>query len=321
MSRLLGIDAGGSRTKAVLWDSVTGASAEAEGGPCNWSVLDPELCLEAIDAAVAGLRSECDAADRGRLGAVCLCSAGYYAPHHRPMVAQALQDRWPEAQLRLETDLVAAWAGALAARPGVVVIAGTGSVAYGRLANGREARAGGWGPQVSDEGSGYWLACRGLAAVARAVDGRGPPTSLTRLLQPASIDQPAEPAEWLRELLRRRPGRAEIASLAPQVIAAAETGDPLAGDLLREAAVELARLACAVEAALGAASLPWTWSGGLIAASASLRERVQVSLTEQGSGLRMAPPRLGGEWGALLLAGEQLGADGLRERIVESRAP
>jgi N-acetylglucosamine kinase-like BadF-type ATPase len=308
---LIGIDAGGTRTRcrAVAAD---GELRQGAGGPCNWTTLPARKCLSAIDAAVACL--DFDRADT--IGAVCLGSAGYYPEHHREMVDEALRERWPEARRRLETDLMTAWAGALGLEPGIVVIAGTGSVAFGRDAGGRQARSGGWGPLLGDEGSAYWLACRGLNAVARALDGRGPPTRLTAELLPPAATARADPAGQLRELLRDRANRETIAALAPRVLEAAGRGDAVAAALVASAAEELSALVLAVEGGLGGRDgLPWTWTGGLLAGSASLRGQVCDGLERGNSRSRLQCPRLDGAGGAVLLAEEEVEWCGTRAHL------
>jgi N-acetylglucosamine kinase-like BadF-type ATPase len=324
---LIGIDGGGTRTRAALALADGGEPVTAEAGPCNWTTLTAADCLAAIDAAVAQLPS---LAGGEPIEAVCLCSAGYYAPHHETLVRDALASRWPQAQLRLETDLVGAWAGALAAQPGIVLIAGTGSVAYGRFADGREARAGGWGPLFGDEGSGYWLACRGLEAVARALDERRPVTRIGeafRALRPELGDQPER---WLRELLRTQPSRKEVSDLAGGVVAAAADGDLVAGGLLRYATHELAHLLGAVAARLKAEPpLAWSWAGGLISHLPEVRERLNWQLGVWKFEPNMVEPQLSPEEGALLLAEASLGRDTLatflRERpprpVLEEAGP
>lgn len=313
---ILGFDAGGTRTRAALAASDGGALFRAAAGPCNWTMLTRAECLGALDAAAVALDEPFDAAE---VAAVCLCSAGYFAPHHETLIREGLAARWPNAALRVETDLVAAWAGSLAAAPGVVVIAGTGSVAYGRAADGHEARAGGWGPLFDDAGSGYWLACRGLAAVAEAIDGRGPATLLAQRM-PAGATE-GDPALWLRDLLRSRPGRRAVAALALAVLACAAEGDEVAEKLVEAGAAELARMARAVERRLAdpAAGL-WSWAGGLLTGSEDLRRRVQGQLLAEGSALQAQAPVLPADAGALILAEELLGGTAVRGRLLADEA-
>ncbi len=297
---LLGLDAGGTRTRAVLAGADRRIVERADAGPCNWTALPFETCVAAIDAAWASLRPRVGSDE---VAAVCLCSAGFYPPHHREPVEAALRRRWPGAVLRLETDLAAAWAGALGGEPGIVLVAGTGSVAFGRLADGREARSGGWGPLFGDEGSAYWLAVRALQAVSHAGDGRGDPTRLGEVLARGT-----DPLVWLRDLHRTRPGREEVAALAPAVLAAATEGDAVATRLVQATVEEWGRMVHAVERALGApGGTTCSWSGGLITGAPELRGWLSRWLGERGSGLALTPPRFDSGTGALLLAAAGLG--------------
>jgi N-acetylglucosamine kinase-like BadF-type ATPase len=169
------------------------------------------------------------------------------------------------AVVRLGGDLEAAHAGAFAGGPGVVVIAGTGSAAWGRSDSADTWQAGGWGWLVDDKGGGHWLALRGLAAACEAADGRGAATEL------GGRAEGFFGAGGLRELLREmhagRRDRAAVAGFAREVRAAAEAGDAVAETLVEEAASELLRLAEAVrgKVAPGAAGagFPLAVTGGL----------------------------------------------------------
>src|SRR5690348_9483546 len=103
---ILGIDAGGTRSRVAL------ASRAGAAGPCNWTTLPAATCLANLDEAVGAVLPPGD-----EVAAACVCSAGYFPAHHQESVTAAFRARWPNAALRLETDLVAAWAGALRAEP------------------------------------------------------------------------------------------------------------------------------------------------------------------------------------------------------------
>mgnify|MGYP000917694289 CR=1 FL=1 len=113
------------------------------------------------------------------------------------------------------------------------MIAGTGSAGYGRAADGRTAKAGGWGALIDDAGGGYWLARRALSIVARASDGRCPPTKLTDAALTFFGIQ--KTTEILGKLYPTPPPRDQLARLAPRVFAAAKAGDELAQQLVNEA--------------------------------------------------------------------------------------
>jgi N-acetylglucosamine kinase-like BadF-type ATPase len=157
---------------------------------------------------------------------------------------------------------------------GLALVAGTGSMAFARAADGRTARAGGWGHLLGDEGSGYALAVAGLRAVARAADGRGPGTALAeRLLTPLGLRQPQE---LIGAVYGGGLDRTALAALAPAVVAAVEEGDEEAATIVREAAEQLAATAAAAVRALGLepSAVPTALAGGLLLGSPGYRRRV-----------------------------------------------
>ena len=163
---------------------------------------------------------------------------------------------------------------------GVAVVAGTGSMAFARGADGQTYRAGGWGPLMGDEGSGYAVATAGLRAAARAADGRGPATALTdRLLAAYGLGR----VEDLIGVVYRESDRAEIAALAPVVLALADEGDPVAAGIAQDAAVELAAAAAAAARPLGlTAPIPVALAGGLLVSSTGYRALFLTALADRG---------------------------------------
>jgi N-acetylglucosamine kinase-like BadF-type ATPase len=184
-----------------------------------------------------------------------------------------------------------------------VVIAGTGSAAWGRNAAMDTWQAGGWGWLVDDKGGGYWLALRGVAAACEAVDGRGAATELGARAE--AFFGAGGLRELLRELHAGRRDRAAVAGFAREVRAAAEAGDAVAEALVEEAVRELGRLAEAVREKLAPAAagvgFPLAVTGGL-----GLGRRVG----EWASGRGFAPSEPWGEpvLGAVLRAAEIGGA-------------
>jgi N-acetylglucosamine kinase-like BadF-type ATPase len=156
------------------------------------------------------------------------------------------------------------------------VIAGTGSIAYGRDNAGRGARAGGWGYVLGDEGSGYWLGRLALRAVLRAADGRGEATALTeRLLAFYGV---AKPRDLVREIYEGGTRPSAIAALAREVGAAADEGDGIAGHLVTVAAQELAAAAASVARRLSTEREPVVLSGGTLLGMDRLRQQVTEEL-------------------------------------------
>lgn len=182
MSAFLGIDGGGSKTAAIVVDENMEPLGEGRAGPSNHLRVGIEVARDSVEratlqaCATAGVKlTEIDYAYCG--------IAGADHPVHRQTLVESLRNLFSGEQFTVDSDArVALAAGVGIDTPGVVIIAGTGSVAFGRNKRGFEARAGGWGPTLGDEGSGYSIARRGLAAIVRAHDGRGPKTLITDLL-------------------------------------------------------------------------------------------------------------------------------------------
>jgi N-acetylglucosamine kinase-like BadF-type ATPase len=207
-------------------------------------------------------------------------------------------------------DASIALAGATAGKPGVVVIAGTGSIAWGRNAGGRTARAGGWGYLFGDEGGAFWIARQALRAALRWEEGWGVPTSLrARLLDYTG-------AKNINDLMHRcytpEFPRPRVAGLSVLVNHAAEIGDPMALEILDTGARELALLAAVVRGQLFAAKEPTlvTYSGGVFHSRIMLARFRDWMSSE--AGIRVTPPVFtvhGPAIGALLEAYRAAGLD------------
>ncbi|HEV2146492.1 MAG TPA: BadF/BadG/BcrA/BcrD ATPase family protein, partial [Longimicrobiaceae bacterium] len=189
--------------------------------------------------------------------------------------------------------------GALGGEAGILVIAGTGSVAYGRGPDGRVERCGGWGMLVGDEGSGFAIGRAGLVAALRSVDGRGPETRLLPLfLELLGVEDVHGIPPWAG-----RVAKAEIAALATRVIAAATGGDDVALALVRAAAGRLAEHAVALQCHLAPwpAEVPVVFHGGVLGTelySGLVREALEAA----DPAFRVMPPVADAVAGALRLA-------------------
>jgi len=249
----LGLDCGGTRTVCLLADGQGRVLGRGLAGPSNYHAVGIETAtnaiLEAADKAwqAAGL-------PRGVATVACLGLAGVDRPEDKRAITDALTPRRLARRLAIVNDAVLVLAAGSAGGVGVVVIAGTGSIAWGRNKDGQHSRAGGWGHILGDEGSGHDIGMRALQAVVRAHDQRGQPTILTDLiLKHLHLARP----ESLLTFVHALPyPRAEIAALAPVVEQAARQGDPVARSIYVHAAQELALAATTVIQALGMAEEP-----------------------------------------------------------------
>jgi N-acetylglucosamine kinase-like BadF-type ATPase len=274
MIHVLGIDAGGTKTVCHLADEHGELIAEARAGGANLQAtgeLHVEKVLHDVMDAAIGERDVVPAA-------ICLGIAGVDRPDDSAIVRGIMRRIGFKARTLVVNDaLVALEAGAPGA-PGVVIISGTGSIAYGRNSRNEGARAGGWGHVLGDEGSGYWIGRAALRAVLREADRRGPRTALTPLL----LDhfEVAEAAHLIHEVYQNKLRPAAIGALAACVHRAFTEGDDVAVGILRGAADELESSGLSVARRLELVGEPFTFilGGGIFRAVPWLRDELMRRL-------------------------------------------
>jgi len=244
----LGFDGGGTKTECSLLDSSGKVLAQTLGGPSNPLRAGFEKAFagltEAANAALSAARVE-----SRQVRGVCAGLAGAGRPRVVKRMMGFFVQSFPEADVHVTTDMEVALATAVGAGPGVVLIAGTGSAAYGRNATGRTARAGGLGPWIGDEGSAYDIGRRAVAAVALARDGLEPVTLLSEMI-PNALNCPTW--ESLTERVADAPDEV-FPRIFPLVLEAADADDAPARDILMRAAFSLSRMASSVIRRLGLA--------------------------------------------------------------------
>ncbi|MEO8502158.1 MAG: BadF/BadG/BcrA/BcrD ATPase family protein [Vicinamibacteria bacterium] len=277
MALIVGVDAGGTKTIGVVAEESGRILNTVRGGGANLHVHG-EL---AVEKALAHLLDELCPDERPE--ALCLGMAGVDRPGEDVIVKSLLRRLGFRGNAVVVNDAVIAIAAGAHDRVGVVVVAGTGSIAYGIDRHGKTARAGGLGPLLADEGSAGWIGHRALLAAVRAAEGRGESTllrdALFSLLTVASLsDLPA--MAYGGGLTRER-----LAELAPTVIGVAQTGDAVAARILDEASAELASAACSVVRQLDYGGLPYPllFSGGLFTGMPSLVDIIAKKAALQGA--------------------------------------
>jgi N-acetylglucosamine kinase-like BadF-type ATPase len=206
--------------------------------------------------------------------AICLGIAGVDRPDDAAVVRGVMSRIGYKARILVVNDALIALQAGIGAAAGIVIVAGTGSIAYGCDRHGNAARAGGWGYVLGDEGSGYWMGRLALRAIVREVDGRSPATSLTpRMLAHFGV---ARPEELLQTVYHQDFKPAAVAALAPYVQAARDEGDAVATAILDRGAKELAAAAASVTSQLELNSEEFTFvlAGGMFKVVPWLREEV-----------------------------------------------
>jgi glucosamine kinase len=236
----LGVDGGGSKTTCALGDE-TSRLATVTTGASNITRVGEECARESLRQAI---RLACEAAkiDPGQVQRACIGIAGAGREEVASAVRKTVADLIP-AEIEVVGDMQIALEAAFDAGPGVIVIAGTGSIAYGRDAQGRTARAGGWGFAISDEGSAHWIGRAAVAALLRAVDQTSDGRNATETSPLFCEVKAAWSLHSLDALVGAANSRPDFATLFPAVLAAADAGDTLAADVLAHAGRELAQLA------------------------------------------------------------------------------
>lgn len=295
--QVLGIDAGGSKTLALLADGDGAVCGEGRAGGANLQAHG-ELEVEKVLDAVIDQAS----ANRGPVDAVCLGLAGVDREGDLAVIRGIMRRLGFKDRALIVNDALIALVAGAGQGPGLVLVAGTGSIAYGVSARGVAARAGGWGSALGDEGSGYWIGRRALTAVTRAADGRGPATLLSALvLQHFSLSRPEQ---LVTEIYDHARGRQSIATLGEVVEHARAAGDAVATEILREAAAELALAASSVVSRLDMRGdqFPTLLSGGLIRSTPWLGAEVTRHLAEVAPRSQVSPLDVEPAVGAVRLA-------------------
>jgi len=302
MSYVLGIDAGGTKTRALLTDETERVLGSADGGGANLKIngeLEVEKVLHKVVEEVeaqAGVHPE----------AVALGIAGAERSKDQAILRGVLRRIGFRQRVVVTNDARIAFVAGSTLRVGLALVCGTGSIAWGRNAAGDVARAGGRGWRVGDEGSGLWIGERAIRAVLRGEDGRGPATALRPPLlahfAAADIDGLIA-AVYDNDYPRHR-----VAVFAGQVEAAAAEGDAVSAEILESAAAELVLAARTVVARLDLerAAYDVILAGGTFAALPRLRAAVGERLASARA--RVASLDVEPAVGAVRLALEELGA-------------
>jgi N-acetylglucosamine kinase-like BadF-type ATPase len=305
MVYVLGIDGGGTKTVALAADIRGNVLGRSVSAATNYQTVG-------LDRAVAILKevSEQAAAAAGvaicEFEVACFGLAGVGREADRALLLPAIEKLGIAHRIILEHDAAVALAGATACEPGVIVLAGTGAMAFGMNRSGERRRAGGWGYLLADEGSAYYIARRALAAACRAYDGRGPETALmTNFIEHLGLDHFTD---VVKKIYNEESSPQKIASLAPLVSQSAEAGDGVATAILKDAAEELALAAQSVIKGLNMEDeeFPVAISGSVFKAGEPLLTPFTESVKSTARRAEIIPPRFDPAMGAVFLALQEI---------------
>ena len=271
---LIGVDVGGTKTAVGVSDG-TAMLARADG---PGAAVRPGRALASATVIAEVVRRALAGTDRLRGDVLYVGAAGAGREPERDELRKALRTENLATTIVVSTDIDIAHAAAFDEGPGIVVSAGTGSVAVGRGREGKRQRIGGYGWQMGDEGSGYAIGRAALGAVSRAFDGRSPRTALSERVLTVTR------SEDFDALVRWAAGAspAEVAALAPHVLDVAAMGDILAQGIADYAARELTQLVICLVPMMDAESpIGVAITGGLLTREGPLRRSVLARLKEE----------------------------------------
>lgn len=303
---VIGLDGGGTKTAAVLADLKGHVLAEETGGPSNFQIIGVEKAAETIIALIERCCKQFGCAP-GDVAAVTagLTGAGRPGDQQRMLdglIAAAGARSLDLKNVTIESDARIALEGAFKGNVGIILIAGTGSIAFGKDREGAVHRAGGWGRTLGDEGSGYTIGRDGLNVVTKQLDERGKETLITSLV--ASTFGLSTQEQIITAVYREN---FDVASIAPLVIEAAEKKDPEAARILNRATFELtehirALLLKLERVSRGRQKVPLAFIGSVITSESVLTNILRQKITFSLPQISIVQPAAGPAYGAVLLA-------------------
>lgn len=300
----VGVDGGGTHTRVLVVDE---RGTELGTGDGDGSAIRPgaaEHSAKVIrDVVRRALAEHADHAVR----AVCVGVAGAGRDQERESLQTALEATSLAGSVIVVTDAEIALEDAFGAGPGVLLTAGTGSIAWGKGPTGVMARCGGWGPVIGDEGGGAWIGRRALGVAAASTDGREPDTALgAAICSSLGLSAMEDLIPWAAAA-----APADLGALAPVVLEVAATGDLRANSLVTLAVEELALHVRTLARRLFAderAAFRLAMHGGLLAPKSLLRRRLEQRLKTIAPGATVLAERVVPERGAVRFAMREAGA-------------
>ncbi|MGB0409034.1 MAG: N-acetylglucosamine kinase [Opitutales bacterium] len=272
MGAFLGIDGGGTRTRALLLSASGEKLHYAESGPSNLNAADITTVRNSLRAVIDSCLQHTD-----RPPKACLGLAGASAPEiHRKLVI--LLNEIGLTEYTLSSDAEISLEAAFEGYPGILLIAGTGSVCLCKGSDGQTLRTGGWGWLADDVGSAGWIGQMAIATALKELDKRLPPSGLKDVVfEQLQIE---DPSEIIPKLYQPIPARSEMARLAPSVFRLAEAGNDAANAIMDAALAELEQLVRTARASASDEDPAVVFHGGLLENNLTFRKRLEARLSD-----------------------------------------
>lgn len=299
---VIGMDGGGTKTKVCVMDLEGSEIDVVFGGGMNINGLGREGVLRNMAEIFAEIKNRCG--DWSQLKALCIGAAGISNPELREALMLSVKLAGIEVNPVIFGDQHAALYGAHCQGKGIILIAGTGSICFGLDGKGKEARTGGWGYLIDDEGSGYALGRDVLSAIAQAEDGRIPPTCMRKpVFDQLGIDNING---MIKFIYADTTGKKEIAALAIHIMKAYEAGEEAAVASLEKAADKLADMVVPVVRKLKLEEGEIAFCGSVITKNEVVIEKLKNKLKAMFPKLKCIQPKQDAAFGAALRALEEV---------------
>lgn len=300
MAYFVGIDGGGTKTKAVLVDENMSMLAENVGGPSNFLVFGLVKVSKSLIQTIVEISKKANI-NCSEIGSILLGTAGAGRRTdaerlEKSFLSETENENITINNFHVESDARIALEGAFSGNPGSILIAGTGSIMFGKDSQGDIHRVGGFGRILGDEGSGFHIGRSGLTAVAQEYDGRGKETALTMMLKEKY--NISSSSELITEVYKNE---FDIAVVAPLVIKAAEQNDEVCLKILRSEIEELVEHIHSMKKVLDEDELKISLIGGTITTD-NFYAKLFSKEIDSIDGVNITEPEMAPEFGAALMA-------------------
>ncbi|MFW5856210.1 MAG: N-acetylglucosamine kinase [Bacillota bacterium] len=256
-----GVDAGGTKTECIIYDTEKEkVITRTLAGPANFQTAGiDKSCQEIKKALEKALQNIGKTQNKISLLGIGMAGAG--RKNDKRKMKEKLNELSGVKEIHLTDDGMIALMGATGGEKGIIITAGTGSIAYGLREDGKVVRSGGWGPLIGDEGGGFWLGIQAVKKAVKASGGRANPTELTQIVK--SFFELKKLTELIPFIYSQELQRRQIASLAPEVIKLAQRGDSTALKIIHKGITELSLLVLSVKERLDYRETKVAFNGGL----------------------------------------------------------